>query len=519
VVRFHTRAIGLTLAAACGSGAAPSSSPPAKATATRGSDAGVVAAPTSSLVCTAGTSPSPAPALEPSWYCARSDGTRHGPFVTLYPDGAIAVRGNHADGKLDGTWQRLHPSGAIAERGAYAGGHKTGRWQQWSANGALIGEYEMIAGTGIEKRWFDDGTPYSEVGLEGSVQHGATKIFSRDGSLAISARYTAGKLDGPHVFGSPSTMRMEETLAAGVRHGVRKIWLLGNLLAEEKFDRGGKLHGPYVLWRRYKLVRAKGQFSHDKRVGAWLWNDRAGNKEKAGSYVAGKKDGTWTEYFEGKLVFSGQYTAGKPDGEFVYWDKLGNELGRFTITAGTGVMETFHLNKKTSSKQRLVDGLESGSYQELTARGIVVVDGRYANGKKHGTWKEYSPGGVLVLEQKWNRGKLDGFVKKYVDGKLASEATYVDGMASGRYAEYRAGKPAVTGHFAAARKIGTWQHHDPAGTVILTATYKDGVLDGPWRQVVDGSVLEGQMASGRRSGTWTRTDRAGAVSKLTHGPP
>ena len=108
---------------------------------------------------------------------------------------------------------------------------------------------------------------------------------------------------------------------------------------------------------------------------------------------------------------------------------------------------------------------------------------------------------------------------KYVAGKLASEATYVDGVATGRYAEYRAGKPAVTGQFAAARKTGTWQHHDAAGTVILTATYRDGVLDGPWRQVIDGGVLDGQMAAGRRSGTWTRTDRAGAVSKLTYGPP
>lgn len=485
----------------------------------RADDAGVSSAPTSKLVCASGTSAIPAPALEPSWYCARPDGTRHGTFVTQFPDGAIAVRGSYADGKLEGAWQRMYPSGAIAERGAYAGGHKTGRWQQLGPSGAVIGEYELVAGTGIEKRWFDDGVPYSEIALEASVPHGVTKIFSRDGSLAISARYSAGVLDGPHVFGSPSTMRMEETLANGVRQGTRKIWLLGNLLAEEKFDRRGKLDGPYVLWRRYKLLRAKGQFSHDKRVGAWLWNDRAGNKEKEGSYVAGKKDGTWTEYFEGKLVMSGQYTAGKPDGEFVYWDKLGNELGRFTITAGTGVMETFHLNKKPSSKQRLVDGVESGSYQELTARGVVVVDGRYANGVKHGLWKEHSPAGVLELEQQWKRGKLDGFVKKYVGGKLATEATYVDGVPSGRYAEYRAGKPAVTGQFAAARRTGTWHHHDAAGNVILTATYKDGVLDGPWRQVVDGAVLDGQMAGGRRTGTWTRTDRAGGVSKLTYGPP
>jgi hypothetical protein len=41
------------------------------------------------------------------------------------------------------------------------------------------------------------------------------------------------------------------------------------------------------------------------------------------------------------------------------------------------------------------------------------------------------------------------------------------------------------------------------GTVALTATYKDGVLDGPWREVVAGAVIEGTLVAGRRSGPWT----------------
>ena len=54
---------------------------------------------------------------------------------------------------------------------------------------------------------------------------------------------------------------------------------------------------------------------------------------------------------------------------------------------------------------------------------------------------------------------------------------------------------------------------------MLTSTFKDGVLDGPWRQLVGGAVLEGQMVSGRRSGTWTRTEKGGAVRKLTYSMP
>jgi hypothetical protein len=77
----------------------------------------------------------------------------------------------------------------------------------------------------------------------------------------------------------------------------------------------------------------------------------------------------------------------------------------------------------------------------------------------------------------------------------------------------------VTGQFAADRRTGTWTHYAPDDSVVLVATYKDGILDGPWRQLVDGTVLEGNMAAGRRAGAWTRTDRTGAVQTIAYGPP
>jgi hypothetical protein len=53
----------------------------------------------------------------------------------------------------------------------------------------------------------------------------------------------------------------------------------------------------------------------------------------------------------------------------------------------------------------------------------------------------------------------------------------------------------------------------------LTASYKDGVLDGIWRQMFDGGVVEGSLTQGRRTGTWTRTDKAGVVRQLTYPTP
>jgi antitoxin component YwqK of YwqJK toxin-antitoxin module len=99
------------------------------------------------------------------------------------------------------------------------------------------------------------------------------------------------------------------------------------------------------------------------------------------------------------------------------------------------------------------------------------------------------------------------------------EATYADGKVIGSYAELRNGKPAVTGQFVDDLRDGTWTIYAGDGAVLRTATYKAGVLDGPWRELADGAVLEGRIASGRRSGSWTRTDRTGAIRTLTYTTP
>ena len=475
------------------------------------------------LACDAGTTATPAPAPEPTWFCARGDGTRHGAFVTLFPDATVQIRGAYKDGKLDGAWQRFYPGGQLAEEGAYTAGKKNGHWRQLGPTGTLLGEYDMKAGTGIEKYWFEDGPLYSERQFYAGVPNGKLEIHDHDGYLVVVAKYYGGKLDGPHVVGAKPSMRIEEEFKHGVRINARKIWQFWQLLIDENYDLHGKLDGQFTIWRDSvkNIPRVVGTYDHGKRTGTWSWFDRIDNKEREGDYADGKKTGAWFEWFENKLVFSGSFTDGKPDGEFVYYDRLGNELGRFTITDGTGWMYTYWPTHKPATKMRLYQGYMDGVYQELTLKipQKVVVEGHYSGDRKHGVWKEWTENGDLTLEEHWKRGKLDGSFKKYDDGKLLVEATYKDGKVDGAYTEYRDGKPALVGQFAADKRTGTWTEYDDGGAVILTATYKDGVLDGPWKQLVNSAVWEGTMTAGRRTGTWTRTDRAGNVEKITYKTP
>ena len=481
------------------------------------------APPPPQLACEDGTTVMPAPAPAPTWFCGKPDGTRHGPFMTLFPDGTVQISGRYADGKLDGAWQRNYPGGALAEEGTYLAGKKHGHWRQLSPTGAVLGEYDMKAGTGTEKYWFEDGKLYSERTLRGGVPNGALKIYDHDGFLVVSAKLLGGKYDGPHAVGTKPTLRIEEEFKYGVRRGERKIWQFWELLMDENYDVRGKLDGQFTIWRdaNKNIPRVVGTYDHGHRTGTWDWFDRDDNKEEEGDYADGKKTGAWFEWFQTKLVFSGNYTDGKPDGDFVYYDKAGNELGRFTMTDGTGVMETYYPTHKPATQTYFFKGQRAGIYRELTMKlpQKKLVEGHYADDRKHGWWREWNEAGDLLLEEQWKYGRLDGSVKKYDAGKLVSESTYKKGKVDGPYIEYRDGKPSLTGQFTADRRTGTWTEYDAGGAVVLTANYKDGVLEGPWRELAGGVVTEGTMTAGRRTGTWTRTDRAGNVQKTTYSPP
>ncbi len=525
VAKSRTLLIVLTTGTACGSGPSSGKPPPVIGSVeleviahlpTVPADAAAVPAPAEPprLVCGSATTIQLAPAPEPTYFCGRDTGVRHGPYVSLFPDGTTEISGSYKDGKLDGAWERHYPDGAIVERGQYVAGVKDGTWQQLAETGAVLGEYKLKLGTGTERRWYDDGKPYLQRALRKGMPWGELKVWDHDGALAIAAKQYGSRYDGAKTVGAKNTLRIEETYSNGVRRDARQIWQFWLLVLDEHYDTKGKLDGAFTMWRDRKIPRVQGTYDHGKKTGTWSWFDRNNNKEREGDFADGKKAGAWFEWYENKLSFSGSYTDGKPDGEFVYYDKAGTELGRFEIHDGTGTMLTFYPNKKPSSKAHYVDGLMTGVYQELTLRGRVVVEGRYASDKKHGWWREWNDLGAaglqLQLEQHWRWGKLDGQVKKYENGKLAVVSTYKNGKAEGPYTEYRDGKPAFTGTFAQDRRTGTWTRYDPDGAVTLIATYKEGVLDGPWHQLDGGVVLDGTMLAGRRTGTWTRTDKTGA---------
>ncbi|MCB9563428.1 MAG: hypothetical protein H6708_23760 [Kofleriaceae bacterium] len=485
------------------------------------------AAPARELDCPAGATIVHAPPPARRATCAQPDGTLDGPFVERWPDGTIATTGRFAAGLLDGAWRRYHPGGALAEEGAWVAGKQDGTWRQLAADGTELARYQMAAGTGTEVEAWPPATAGAapvrrrEVTWKDGVRDGRSRAWDRDGTLVLDETWVAGALDGDRSVGSHAAMQIVEHRAAGVRTGDRTVSWRGRPVTEEHYDRAGRLHGAYVTWRDKRKPRERGAYHHGVPTGTWTWYGRSTEKEREGSYVDGERDGTWTSWKDGKPVQVGTWHAGKADGDFIEYDARGDELGRYAMTAGTGVALEWYASGKQARATHYKDGLRHGKDTAWSPRGTVVLDGNYVRGRRHGRWRERDPGGAR-LEARYHHGALDGAWRRTRgDGSVETEATYVAGARDGAFVErYPDGATALEGAFVADRKDGVWTAYRPDGSVSVRATWAAGVLDGAWQELDAGGavVVDGRYAAGRRAGVWTWSAGGAVVRTETYAP-
>ena len=241
------------------------------------------------------------------------------------PRRAIEINGAYKDGKLDGAWKRHYPGGALAEEGKYAAGQQGRHVAAARPTGAVLGEYTMKAGTGIEKRWFDDGPLYSERALQGRrAERHARRSTTHDGNVVITAqvrRRQARRADTSSATRPRCASRRRSSTACAADRA--RSGSSGLLVADENYDEQRQarrcVHDAAARARRCRACRARTTAASAPARGRG--STAKNNKEREGDYVDGKKAGAWFEWAENKLVFSGTFTDGKPDGDFVYSDQ------------------------------------------------------------------------------------------------------------------------------------------------------------------------------------------------------
>ena len=224
----------------------------------------------------------------------------------------------------------------------------------------------------------------------------------------------------------------------------------------------------------------------------WTWFDSGNNKEREGSYDDGKKDGAWNEWSENKPTFNGTYaTAAR---RHVHVVRSQRQRARPASTSRTAPACGRRSIRTTTSRRRrstCSTASATASYQELTPRKARRRRGPLRRRRQ------------ARLVEGVDRHRACSTLEEHVEARQArrrggrSTPTARSpwrrrtrtARSTARTPSFATASRRSTGQFAADRKTGRGRPTTAAARVMLTASYKDGVLDGPWHELVDGAVL------------------------------
>jgi antitoxin component YwqK of YwqJK toxin-antitoxin module len=226
------------------------------------------------LDCPAGTRQQRTYYADEFW-CARADGTRHGPYQNGWASPIEA--GAYRDGKRDGLWRRWS-NGVLVDERRYDRDREDGLARTWSPNGVLLSSGVMSRGTqvGLWRTWHDNGRLMGQGRFVHGREVGRHTTWNRDGTIASDGRYWNGKREGP--------------------------WIE----ADSANDDTGR-----------------GRYVGGEREGRWMLTNWEGKPSIVASYHRGKRDGLWSEHDPDdptRIWKQGAYRRGRRHGRWIFRD-------------------------------------------------------------------------------------------------------------------------------------------------------------------------------------------------------
>jgi hypothetical protein len=137
-------------------------------------------------------------------WCAMKDGTPHGPFLVVGPDGRALARGQMAQGARDGAWQLYRADGTAWQVGTYLAGSRVGAWTTLGVDKvptATLIHGDLLPGLPAAPashdprvRWATPGALPDQLDAPGAIASGAARYRPRvdgDRLLQVEGRQLA----------------------------------------------------------------------------------------------------------------------------------------------------------------------------------------------------------------------------------------------------------------------------------------------------------------------------------------
>jgi len=332
--------------------------------------------------------------------------------------------------------------------------------------------------------------------------------------------------------------RSEGLMVNGREWGEWKFYDPQGRLTEQADFRSGERNGHVRIFHPGSGPGAGSQVHHDgwfkygKEDSTRVSRYRDGDIMERGSYVLGKKTGTWSYYYPDSLPMLVEQWKDSAMTVSDAWDHEGKHI----LKQGTGRMETYYASGSLLEECDYTNGVKDGPCTEFYPAGNPKARGAYRAGRKQGPWEYWYSDNKLEKKDGFANGKLDGRYELWFRngqmnmqgwhkagekdsvwtwyttlGKKDQEGPFKAGLRQGVWRYWypitdpkKAPQLSATGAFAADKEESEWVYFYEGGQFWKRGTYKQGVKDGAWTTWYEGGqkLQEGPYVNGKEEGEW-----------------
>jgi len=127
----------------------------------------------------------------------KSDGTKHGTYISYFPTGKKNEESQYVDGKINGTQFFYHENGRISESANYVNGEYAGKYQKFYESGEQEQEYNYSNGAinGEFRGYYQNGKIKEIVSFKDNEEFGPFKEYHENGNLKTEGIYKGADPD------------------------------------------------------------------------------------------------------------------------------------------------------------------------------------------------------------------------------------------------------------------------------------------------------------------------------------
>jgi len=232
----------------------------------------------------------------------------------------------------------------------------------------------------------------------------------------------------------------------------------------------GKKDGTWTEWYENGLKRSKTVYFKGLINGKREWWSEYGKMDSSGTYKDGKLNGQWTSWYEnGQKWKESNYKDGEPDGLVTRWYENGQKKEEVTYKDGKkdGLETWWRGDGQKNTESTYKDGElieeKTWDYYENRQKKEEVT---YKDGEKDGLWTEWYENGQKKEEVTYKDGKKDGlWTEWYENGQKQEEVTYKDGKEDGLYTIWHEnGQKRTQGNYKNGEIDGLWTYYRKDGS-------------------------------------------------------